>query len=153
MRDKRHKREKRLAELDEVRAPDELKVDLPSGEHDELQNPAILEELDKGEEEGEVIEIEDNDDEEYARFLEAERHQFQIEATSNRNSKRAEAIKGPDRTTSTRRRVRELDAVVGGEDILDYGDEPTTSSKMEGSDTTIDIQVEGRKIWWPTIQA
>ena len=155
LREKRHEEERRLAELDETARS---KGDLTRRDLDQVQTSATVpsfEELDGSEEDGEIEgmeEFEDDDDEEYARFLEAERRQFRTEATSNRKNKRAEAMKGPGRTTSTRRRVRELDTAMGGNDVLDYGDGPTVSSKV-GDPAPMNEQVNGRKIWWPAIKA
>lgn len=63
----------------------------------------------------------DNDDEEYAIFLEKEKREFETAATQRRMQKRDDS-KPTDRTISTRRRVRELDTPTSTNDTLDYGD-------------------------------
>ena len=156
LREKRYEKERENLESDDMASSEEVKETSPSQELDQLPARATMlsfEELDESEEDGEIGEVED-DDEEYARFLEAERRQFQVEATSNRKNKRIEAVKGPDRITSTRRRVRELDAVMGRDDILDYGDdEPTVPSRLDGLAPKTNGKVEGKRIWWPMIKA
>ena len=65
---------------------------------------------------------------------------------------------------SARGFVRELDSSVVKDQILDYGDEPPTAenSKQSGFASARSAeharesqarQVEGKKIWWPTIEA
>ena len=65
---------------------------------------------------------------------------------------------------SARGFVRELDAAVAGDQVLDYGDEPSTVEDSKQNDpvalqpTERDQEsqarpAEGRKIWWPTIEA
>lgn len=65
-----------------------------------------------------VLEAED-DEEEYARFLEKERKEFADAAAKQREQKR-EGHQWGDRTRSTRRKVREMDAVAEAEVVLDY---------------------------------
>ena len=155
LRERRREKERKILESDDMVGSEKVKETSPSQELDQLPTRATIlsfEEVDELEEDGEIGEVED-DDEEYARFLEAERRQFEVEATSNRKNKRVEAMKGLDRTTSTRRRVRELDAVAGRDDVLDYGDEPTAPSRLDGLAPKTNGSVEGKRIWWPIIKA
>ena len=128
-------------------------------------------------EEGEIDE--EDDEEEYVRFLEKERLEFESVALSIKAKKARETLNSMDRIASTRRRVRELDAMACSNDVLDYGDEPTalpyttkegTGLKPCGPGQTVSTYgdnrtdkhekdsphgecgaVTGRKIWWPTI--
>ena len=62
----------------------------------------------------------DEDEEEYAKFLEQERQQFQA-AAAQKARPREHSPEPHDRTISTRRKVRELDqAPVTSEAFLDY---------------------------------
>lgn len=59
---------------------------------------------------------------------------------------------------SARGFVRELDTAVAEDQILDYGDEPSIveGSKMNGfaaTEVADQGRAEGRKIWWPIIEA
>lgn len=68
-------------------------------------------------------ELSDGDDEEeYARFLEAERKEMELAASKQTN--KVTNGQNPRGKASTRRIVREMDAVVSTNDTLDYGDEP-----------------------------
>ncbi|KAL9121017.1 MAG: hypothetical protein Q9187_002431 [Circinaria calcarea] len=131
-------------------------------------------------EDGEIDE--EDDEEEYARFIEKEREEFESAALLMKARKGRETLRITGRTTSTRRRVRELDEIAGGNDVLDYGDGPTVSPipakagaadlNPSGGSGTISTfqghQVDepnytnshnqigatiGRKIWWPTIRS
>ena len=63
----------------------------------------------------------DDDDDEYALFLENEKKEFEATTAQKRMRSRDESSAN-DRTISTRRRVRELDAPASKNDTLDYGD-------------------------------
>lgn len=95
----------------------------------------------------------DSDDEEYQRFLQAERQEFNKAAAQKRNGERL-AYVADDRTISTRRRVREMDSFQATSDVLMYEDEPS-SPKRTGQASAAQAQgeekVEGRKIWFPKI--
>ncbi|MCJ1380822.1 hypothetical protein MMC17_003931 [Xylographa soralifera] len=66
-------------------------------------------------------EVEEDDEEEYARFLEAERREMELVASS-RVTKTSKNQKSQAGKASTRRIVRELDAIRSDTDALDYGD-------------------------------
>ena len=100
--------------------------------------------------EDELMDDGEDDEEEYARFLEAERQEMEL-AAAERQKKTHHDIVDDSRKTSTRRKVRELDAVAGGDDVLDYGDGPPTTAKMTGSQTPATVDNKGKKIWWPEI--
>ena len=61
----------------------------------------------------------DNDEKEYRQFLEKEQKEFAADA-SRRREKSRQSYESNDRTVSTRRKVREMDAVDEAEQILDY---------------------------------
>lgn len=112
--------------------------------------------------------LDDSDDEEeYARFLEAEKRK--AEASQTRKKRKTNGV-------ATHRRVaRELDISVAVEQVLDYGEETSqpgdVSKKTTLTDSLPDVGglsqhpqvlsntaqrnldkvLEGRKIWWPTI--
>ncbi|MCJ1334784.1 hypothetical protein MMC09_000049 [Bachmanniomyces sp. S44760] len=92
------------------------------------------------------------DEEEYERFLITEEEQRNA-ALKNQKRKRSLVPLEKDRTISTRRTVRELDAVINTDAVLDYGEESTGpvvhSSKRD--DHAASVPKQGRKIWWPTI--
>ena len=69
--------------------------------------------------EDEVLLGDKDDEEEYARFLEQERKEF-AEAAAKQRDKTRQSQNPHDRTVSTRRRVREMDAVVDNDVALDY---------------------------------
>ena len=103
---------------------------------------------------------EDEEEEEYAQFLEAERKQFEAAAKSSKKRKNYMNVYEEDRKTSTRRRVREMDELSGGNDILDYGEGPSTSVENanpggnESSAHKPDVETKttvGKRIWWPVI--
>ena len=103
-----------------------------------------------GDEEGEIVDEDDDDEEEYERFLEAERREMELAAAEQRKKSRDFRV-DESRKTSTRRKVRELDAVVVENEVLDYGDDlPTVAETPDESSTTHSDQL-GRKIWWPEI--
>ena len=87
----------------------------------------------------------EENEEEYQRFLIGEREQFT--SMSNRISeRRCKHTYTRNRTRSTRRVVRELDDIHDTPDTLDYGDGDATSKLPEGGNAK-----EGRKIWWPEL--
>ena len=72
-----------------------------------------------------VVETQEKDDEEeYVRFLEAEQDEIVATAARHKRKKSCELVSGCNGKASTRRIVRELDSAFGGEEVLDYGDEP-----------------------------
>ena len=97
---------------------------------------------------GDTIE---DDEAEYASFLEQERKDFESAASR----RRLETQRSQDRTVSTRRKVREMDTFNNSDQVLDYGDEDGGIAKppLVGStkETIPDTHLQGRKIWWPTI--
>lgn len=100
------------------------------------------------------------DEEEYLRFLEAERKK--AEANNERNKRR----KTKTDAHTHRRIARELDIVAVDEQMLDYDEgpsKPTEASKTDSQrqenglgeeypNQTRDRRSEGRKIWWPCIR-
>ena len=106
-----------------------------------------------------------DDEEEYALFLAAERREMEL-AVSEDKMNESKKTKQRGGNVSTRRTVRELDAAVGNANVLDYGEDPQTASTTDNNhtlndiDTTCKSQVdnkvnqpvsEGRQIWWPEI--
>ena len=68
-----------------------------------------------------VLDDDKDDDEEYARFLEQERKEFAKTATRLREKRRtSQGQDVNDRMVSTRRKVREMDAVANADVVLDY---------------------------------
>ena len=121
-------------------------------------------------------EEEEEDEEEYSRFLATERQEFESIALAMNNKRRVEDTTFVDRKTSTRRRVRELDAIKSQDEALDYGDEALISEPINtGRGYLVDLKIsepqidtskastrtrnsepvsgttKGRKIWWPII--
>ena len=117
--------------------------------------------------------ISDSDDEaEYTAFLAAEQKQIQNEAIKNKRKRDNDGFGDErDRTHSTRRTTREMDAMGAEDTVLDYGDSPQDTAgastmhldELNGHkrskydhdekspESTMRPAVEGRKIWWPTI--
>lgn len=117
-----------------------------------------------------------DEEEEYARFLEAEKRKADaIQARKKRKISHANGYDNRGRPATHRRIARELDIVVADEQVLDYGEESSKSTDIS-KDTVIQdkspkddepeqqthevsraalqknyLPVEGRKIWWPTI--
>lgn len=106
---------------------------------------------------------EDEDEEEYLRFLESEKRK--AEANNERNKRR----KTKSDAHTHRRIARELDIVLADEQILDYDEGPSKPTKGFKGDSPrhkkglgeehyptanqpLDRRPEGRKIWWPCIQ-
>ncbi len=123
-----------------------------------------------------AIEEASDEEEEYARFLEAEQRAMQDEAMRRKKRKRSNADGDVERERmpTMRRIAREMDEAWADDTVLDYGEEdaPTrkTSSQEQGLDamngrksvsyedgdmgSVITEQPparEGRKIWWPVI--
>lgn len=118
-----------------------------------------------------VSKVEDEEEEEYARFLESERKQFEAAAKSSKKRKNYSKAFDEDRKTSTRRRVREMDELSGGNDVLDYGEEHSAPSHVAKASEKEDDEkhtpggngsnmrgqsganetLGGKKIWWPLI--
>ena len=101
---------------------------------------------------------EDEDEEaEYTRFLENERREFEQSAAARRREQEKAAPDPFDRSISTRRRVREMDAIDVVDQALDYGDETATDVPQHASDIAPKDEqhsgpIQGRKIWWPSIE-
>ncbi|KAL9118816.1 MAG: hypothetical protein Q9187_004630 [Circinaria calcarea] len=183
LRAKRHRREMKSSDS-EATSDGEPDIKVFDGEPSML-GPFIMdsaqhEPLEDVVEDGEIDE--EDDEEEYARFIEKEREEFESVALSMKAKKGRDTLRITSRTTSTRRRVRELDEIAGGNDVLDYGDGPTVSptpakagaadlNPSGGSGTMSTFQghqvdepnytnshsqigaAVGRKIWWPTIRS
>lgn len=100
----------------------------------------------------------DEDEEaEYARFLEQERREF-AESTLRKRQKSRHNRDLNNRNVSTRRRIREMDAFESTDPILSYDDgEPPQSITNHSSETPAldsnEEQSTGRTIWWPQIGA
>lgn len=92
------------------------------------------------------------EEEEYLRFLEAEREEFASAASARRNRGRP-GLDPDDRKISTRRKVRELDLMPQDDPMLDYDEEPVShldSARSGGLDTTTVGPIG--KFHWPTIE-
>lgn len=102
---------------------------------------------------GLVGEDDEDDEVEYAKFLEQERKEFEVAASRQRLASQITA----DRNVSTRRKVREMDSIKDSEQVLDYGDEGGASSQKTPLQSTARqdsaLPAHGRKIWWPAIGA
>lgn len=123
-----------------------------------------------------VPEAESDDEEEYARFLEAEKRETDaIQTRKKRKMSHADGYDNRGRPATHRRIARELDIVVADEQVLDYDEEPSKSTdiskntaihetlhdddepkqQLHGSSRAAlqehDLPVEGRRIWWPAI--
>lgn len=121
-----------------------------------------------------------DDEEEYARFLEAEQRELQAHAAKKGKRKRdtADVLDERGRPPTARRIAREMDEAAADNTILDYGEEESPvglgnlhhlenngadrRTKVSYGDTsdTLGLEpaktgsvpaVEGRKIWWPVI--
>ncbi len=119
-----------------------------------------------------------NDDEEYLKFMEAERKQMEAEyASKKRKFSRVDGCKPRNKAPTHRRIARELDDAVMSHDVLDYGEgasETPELAKEHSHDdrnselkdmisessptyptacpTAVHDLPKGRKIWWPTIE-
>ena len=88
---------------------------------------------------------EEENEEEYQRFLTTEREQ--LSSISERMGQRPpKPTYFHDRTRSTRRLVRELDEIQDTPNTLDYGDGDGANILSESGNAN-----EGRKIWWPKV--
>lgn len=123
-------------------------------------------------------EVDSDDEEEYARFLEAEKRKADvIKMRKKRKMSHANGYDNRGRPATHRRIARELDIVVADQQVLDYGEEPSKSvdiakntatavqEKLDKDDEPNQqlhessgagpqehyLPVEGRKIWWPAI--
>ncbi len=159
IRERQVRRENADAEPDEARTPSPK-----SGSAVPAEQHAALEEAS------------DEEEEEYARFLEAEQKAMQDEAVRRKKRKRSNANEDVERERmpTMRRIAREMDEAWADDTVLDYGEEdaPTrkTSSQEQGLDamngrksvsyedegihsapTELPPAREGRKIWWPVI--
>ena len=108
----------------------------------------------------------EDDEEEYARFLATEQKEMELIASrQKRQDPHDQRPKGGK--ASTRRMVREMDAITSNINALDYGDEPdsqaisldtvqTRHGYMEPAGRSPNEPkkgpVNGRKIWWPVLQ-
>ena len=184
LRAKRHQREMKSSESEVNPVGRDIESKGKDRESDQLP-PAMMEsshsEFGKNSEDNKVMDVdeedEEDDEEEYSRFLAAERQEFESATLAINSSRRGENFDRADRTTSTRRRVRELDAAESRDEVLDYGEErcmvsgpskrnsdhmvnakrvsphadTLTTFVCMGNPETVNKLVEGRKIWWPTI--
>jgi len=106
-------------------------------------------------------EVVDDDEEEYARFLEAEQKEMKAMAARSRGKIGKDRKPGLGKA-STRRIVREMDAVASTTTSLDYGDGASdprvagpvnTSARSDYQEDATDGQSsKGRKIRWPVLQ-
>ena len=72
--------------------------------------------------------VNSDDEEEYVRFLEAEKIEMQTEAARKKRKRpRRDTAGRHERAPTHRRLVRELDEVMGDDGPLDYGEEPSVS--------------------------
>ena len=117
---------------------------------DKKDSAHVIGSIDYDDMDDELMDDGEDDEEEYARFLETERQEMEL-AAAERQKKTHHDIVDDSRKTSTRRKVRELDAIAGVDDVLNYGDGPPTTAKMTGSQTPENVNNLGRKIWWPEI--
>ena len=92
------------------------------------------------------VQSENDEEEEYRKFLATEREQL-ISIDDCTRESRPKHNYPHDRTISTRRLVRELDDANDVLSTLDYGDGDATSKMLDIGDST-----EGRKIWWPELR-
>lgn len=124
----------------------------------------------------EGIDVDTDDEGEYARFLEAERQEMETDAARKKKRKRktADGFDEHGRPPTMRRLAREMDEATTADTVLVYDEEdgpsaiPTTN--LENSAETSEWKKachedrldsnsvaapkparEGRKIWWPTI--
>ena len=156
LREQRHDKEREKSEFKDVPRSKELE-DGVWGVH-ELEDDQDLEAEDNAEDE--------DDEEEYARFLAAEQEEMKLIASRQKRQDPYDHRTNIGKI-STRRTVREMDAMTSNINALDYGDEP--ESEVNSLDT-VEIPygyrqhadgssheqqnelVNGRKIWWPAIQ-
>ena len=152
LRERRQAREKTTSEYKDVPRSKEIEDGLWGVQ--EMQDGQLMEE------EGEIT----DDDEEYARFLEAERKEMELAAS--RQKKKGAKFQTPKGKASTRRIVREMDAVLSTNDDLDYGEGPddmTNAAEVADLHITQGVRgsrgpgsngtVAGKRIWWPVLGA
>ncbi len=92
--------------------------------------------------------VRSDDEEEYVRFLEAEKKEMQTEAARKKRKRNGRDLAGRhERAPTHRRLVRELDEVVGDDGLLDYGEEPAVSTSIpRESSQSKTLQIfQGRK--------
>ena len=125
LRERRHAQEKDMSDFLTVARSQELQDGAWGLQEVDKDQDVVDDDIDdknikdqKLEDEGE---IEDDDEEEYAQFLEAERREMELVASSRRSKpgKNQESKAG---RASTRRIVRELDEIPNAMDALDYGE-------------------------------
>ena len=94
-----------------------------------------------------------DDDAEYSRFLEQERKEFELAAAQRRQRTERDTDQQDQCKISTRRKVREMDAVATFDQALMYDDESADSTRPGMEDTADEpvAEPQGRKIWWPVI--
>ncbi|MCJ1320275.1 hypothetical protein MMC15_005613 [Xylographa vitiligo] len=131
LRAQRHAREKESSEFLTVARSQELQDGvwgLQQVDEDRVEEGGTTQKIDIKDIASEELDVEgsdeieeDDDEEEYARFLEAERREMELIAASRvtKNNKNQKSQSGK---ASTRRIVRELDEIPSGTDALDYGD-------------------------------
>lgn len=161
IRERQVRRENADAETDEAHSPS-----LKPGSAAPTEEHAVLEE---------VSDADNDEEEEYARFLEAEQKAMQDEAARRKKRKRSNADGDfeRERMPTMRRIAREMDEAGVDDTVLDYGEEDTPTRRMSseqgvnqrhgrksvsyedediGSAITEQLPAkEGRKIWWPVI--
>ena len=148
-----------------------IQISSPESEPRRIHSYLTTSSPEEAEKVSDVSKVEDEEEEEYARFLESERKQFEAVAKSSKKRKNYRNHFDEDRKTSTRRRVREMDELSGGNDVLDYGEENSAPSPVaKASETGDDEKLtpggdgsnmrrpsvaneapSGKKIWWPVI--
>jgi Protein of unknown function (DUF3807) len=135
-----------------------IQGDLSDGEIDPNGHTAPLAALENSNPgHGSLPDHDEDDDAEYARFLEQEQQEF-ARATRRKRQKRNPKYDKADRTISTRRRIREMDAYHDSAQTLSYDDDAPIQNNRD-TQATAQIQAEqsrtheGRKIWWPQIGA
>ena len=131
LRAQRHAREKESSDFLTVARSQELQDGvwgLQQVDEDRVEEGGTTQKIDIKDIASEELDVEgsdeieeDDDEEEYARFLEAERREMELIAASRvtKNNKNQKSQSGK---ASTRRIVRELDEIPSGTDALDYGD-------------------------------
>ena len=156
LREQRHSKEGKKSDFKDVPLNKELENGI-SGVH------KVEDDQDMG---AECNAEDEDDEEEYARFLEAERKEMKLIASRQKrqgpNDQRPKSGKA-----STRRIVREMDAMTSKVNALEYSDEPDSQAKSSdavgtrhcymkpigrSSSGRSNGSVSGRKIWWPVLQ-
>lgn len=148
-------RERQVRQENEEADGDEQRDHLASGATATPEGAMPLEiETDKDHERAHIHQLGDSLVDSQANSLASFKRKRNSEDTGDRSGK-----------ASTRRLVRELDAVTAQDQVLDYGDEPAKELSsahahpgIESADDVADhhgksASVPGRKVWWPVIQA